>query len=102
MAGYAVGTPVRGILTQTLLFGVGSTLLHSAACVLNDICDIDFDRQVGRLPIVLLLSTTHPSVERTKNRPLPSGIVTVFEAWVLLIALLVPAALMLLLTNRTA
>lgn len=30
-----------------MTFFVGSTLLHCAACVINDICDIDFDRQVG-------------------------------------------------------
>lgn len=47
MAAYAVGTPLRDLGIQLLLFGIGSTLLHSAACVLNDICDIDFDRLVG-------------------------------------------------------
>lgn len=36
------------LVMQALLFTLGSTLLHSAACVLNDICDIDFDRQVGK------------------------------------------------------
>lgn len=29
------------------MFLVGSTILHSAACTINDICDRDFDRQVG-------------------------------------------------------
>lgn len=48
MAAYAVGTPLRDLGIQLLLFGIGSTLLHSAACVLNDICDIDLDRLVGR------------------------------------------------------
>lgn len=47
MAAYALGTPLRDLVTQTALFAVGSTLLHSAACVLNDICDIEFDRKVG-------------------------------------------------------
>jgi 4-hydroxybenzoate polyprenyltransferase len=52
MAGYSVSTPVRDLLVQLLAFGVGSTLLHSAACVLNDICDIDFDKQVGKCRIL--------------------------------------------------
>lgn len=30
-------------------FAVGATLVHSAACVLSDICDRDFDAQVGML-----------------------------------------------------
>ena len=33
--------------SQALMFILGSTLLHSTVCVLNDICDIDLDRQVG-------------------------------------------------------
>ncbi|KAJ7748397.1 hypothetical protein B0H16DRAFT_1553282, partial [Mycena metata] len=47
---------------------VRSTLLHSAACILNDICDIDFDRKV----------------ERTKNQPLVTGAVSVAGAAILL------------------
>ncbi|KIP05906.1 hypothetical protein PHLGIDRAFT_24822 [Phlebiopsis gigantea 11061_1 CR5-6] len=86
MAAYAVGTPLRDLGIQLLLFGIGSTLLHSAACVLNDICDIDFDRLV----------------ERTRSRPLPAGVVTVLEAWVLLAVLIIPTMAMLLLTNPTA
>lgn len=29
------------------LFMLAGTILHSAACTINDICDVDFDRQVG-------------------------------------------------------
>lgn len=47
MAAYVNGTLLPQLMYQTVLFAVGSTLLHSAACVLNDICDIDFDGQVG-------------------------------------------------------
>ncbi|TFK56929.1 UbiA prenyltransferase [Heliocybe sulcata] len=49
-------------------FFAGSTLLHCAACTINDICDRDFDAQV----------------ERCKNRPLVSGAVSMFGAWVFL------------------
>lgn len=52
MAGYAVGTCTWDLAIQLLAFGVGSTLMHSAACVLNDICDIDFDGQVGEYTLV--------------------------------------------------
>jgi len=38
------------LLTPALLFSIGSTLLHSGACVINDICDIDFDSKVGMSP----------------------------------------------------
>ncbi|KAI0337401.1 4-hydroxybenzoate polyprenyl transferase [Trametopsis cervina] len=86
MAGYANGTSLPILVYQVLLFGVGSTLLHSAACVLNDICDIDFDKQV----------------ERTRSRPLPSGVVSVYEAWALLILLLLPTVATLIFTNQTA
>ncbi|GJE85451.1 4-hydroxybenzoate octaprenyltransferase [Phanerochaete sordida] len=86
MAGYTTGTSSYDLVMQLLAFAVGSTLMHSAACVLNDICDIDFDKQV----------------ERTRSRPLPSGVVTVTEAWILLLALMVPTVAMLLLTNQTA
>ncbi|EKM58175.1 uncharacterized protein PHACADRAFT_116866 [Phanerochaete carnosa HHB-10118-sp] len=86
MAGYAIGTPIHDLAVQLFAFGISSTLLHSAACVLNDICDIDFDRQV----------------ERTRTRPLPSGVVTALEAWILLLVLMVPTIAMLFLTNQTA
>ncbi|KAJ3521588.1 hypothetical protein NM688_g8999 [Phlebia brevispora] len=86
MAAYANGLPHRDLAVQTAMFAVGSTLMHSAACVLNDICDIDFDRKV----------------ERCKSRPLPSGVVTLKEAWILLAILVIPSVAMLLLTNKTA
>lgn len=52
------------------LFLLESTILHSAACTINDICDVDFDRQV----------------ERCKNRPLVSGQVSMIGAWAFLFA----------------
>lgn len=47
MAAYKSHTSPERVAVNTAVFAVGSTLLHSAACVINDICDIDFDRQVG-------------------------------------------------------
>jgi heme O synthase-like polyprenyltransferase len=39
---------VDQFVRQTFWFAVGSTLLHSAACVINDICDRDIDGLVGK------------------------------------------------------
>ncbi|KAA1478074.1 UbiA prenyltransferase [Dentipellis sp. KUC8613] len=55
----------------TACLALGSTLIHGAACVLNDICDVDFDRQV----------------ERTKNRPLVTGQISMSSAIALLVFL---------------
>ncbi|KAF5365647.1 hypothetical protein D9758_003168 [Tetrapyrgos nigripes] len=56
---------------MTFFLLIGSALVHSAACVINDICDRDFDRQV----------------ERTKNRPLARGAISLTGATFLLFAL---------------
>ena len=57
-----------------LLFLVGSVVMRGAGCVLNDIVDRDFDSQV----------------ERTRNRPIPSGQVSVAAAaaWMALLCLI--------------
>ncbi|KAI0314512.1 UbiA prenyltransferase family-domain-containing protein [Amylostereum chailletii] len=86
MAAYRSGQPPRALATQSALFALGSTLLHSAACVINDICDIDFDRQV----------------ERTRHRPLAAGVISVKGAWVLLAVLVAACFGMLALANPTA
>ena len=44
----AVGLLPRSVVVQTLVYLLGSTLRHNAACIWNDICDRDFDRQVGK------------------------------------------------------
>ncbi|GKZ75788.1 hypothetical protein AnigIFM56816_000449 [Aspergillus niger] len=59
-----------------VLFGIwaSATVSHAAFCTWNDICDVEYDRQV----------------ERCKGRPLPSGLISVNEAtffflcWILL------------------
>ncbi|KAA1470990.1 UbiA prenyltransferase [Dentipellis sp. KUC8613] len=80
------GLTTRELALWTALLALGSTLLHSAACVLNDICDIDFDRQV----------------ERTKNRPLVTGKISMFSAVVWLAVLTGSYLWMLTLMNETA
>ena len=53
-------------------FGIGALTMRGAGCTFNDICDRDFDAQVAR----------------TRDRPLPSGAVSVRGAVVFLVALL--------------
>jgi len=50
------------------LFGVGALIMRGAGCTINDIADRNFDGKV----------------ERTANRPIPSGQVSVFAAVVFL------------------
>lgn len=62
-----------------LLF-VGSVVMRGAGCVINDMWDRDLDRQV----------------ERTRGRPLASGLVSMTQALVFLILLLILGLLILL------
>lgn len=67
------------------VFVLGTVLMRSAGCVINDYADRDFDRHV----------------ERTKERPLTSGQVTTKEALTLFAALsLMAFLLVVLLGNR--
>ena len=59
-------------LMLIVLFGIGATVMRGAGCVINDILDRDIDRQVAR----------------TAARPLASGALTVRQAGVFLVALL--------------
>ena len=54
MAARAVHLPLPIFAAKLAVFAIGSFLLHSSACVLNDICDVDFDRQVGKQHNVFL------------------------------------------------
>ena len=66
-----------------VIFVLGTVLMRSAGCVVNDYADRDFDRHV----------------ERTVNRPLTSGKVTTREALLLALALTLMAAFLLLFLN---
>ena len=62
----------RESLALFALFGIGALVMRGAGCTFNDICDRDFDARVAR----------------TRDRPLPSGQVTVRGALVFLAVLL--------------
>ena len=66
-----------------LVFVVGVVVMRSAGCVINDIADREID----------------PFVERTKNRPLASGTMTVKQAWILFSGLILVAFCLVLQLN---
>lgn len=77
----AAGIPDTRVLVVFLL---GTLAMRSAGCVINDFADRNFDAQV----------------ERTKDRPFATGIVSVPEALVLFAALVAGSALLVLTMNR--
>ncbi|HEY4136056.1 MAG TPA: 4-hydroxybenzoate octaprenyltransferase [Alphaproteobacteria bacterium] len=72
LASPGLAEPGLRILAQLIwlavVFGVGATVMRGAGCTYNDIVDRDFDSQV----------------ERTRDRPIPSGAVSVRAAWIFL------------------
>lgn len=71
------------ICRMIFLFLIGSVVMRSAGCIVNDLLDQKFDKKV----------------ERTKSRPLASGKITRFEAFILLGTLLFLGFLILLQFN---
>lgn len=69
-----------------VVFVAGVIVMRSAGCVLNDFADRNID----------------PYVERTRNRPIPSGAVTPVEALALFVALALVAVGLASLLNRQA
>ncbi|KAF8183683.1 UbiA prenyltransferase family [Pholiota molesta] len=67
MTGYRSKQPLHDYGWTIAVIALLSTLIHSAACVINDICDRELDRQVFSFEFY---------VERTKNRPLASGAIS--------------------------
>jgi 4-hydroxybenzoate polyprenyltransferase len=75
-----------GFLGLFALFGIGAVVMRGAGCTYNDICDRHLDAQVAR----------------TRDRPLPSGQVTVAQAAAFMALQLIAGAAILLSLNRTA
>ena len=65
--GYDFNNDVKLFTFYLILFFLGSVLMRSAGCIINDIVDRKFDTKV----------------ERTKNRPIASGKVSVKEGLIL-------------------
>jgi 4-hydroxybenzoate polyprenyl transferase len=66
-----------------ILFFLGSVLMRSAGCIFNDIVDKNFDKKV----------------DRTKNRPIPSGRISIQESFVYIILLCFIALIILIQFN---
>lgn len=72
--------PPPGML---ILFAIGAFVMRGAGCTINDILDREFDAQV----------------KRTRSRPIPSGAVSVPQAWVFLALLCLTGLVILLQFN---
>jgi len=70
-------------LKNLLIFCTGVVLMRAAGCIMNDVADRDFD----------------PHVERTRNRPLACGELTVQQALLTFFILMVLAFGLVLMTN---
>jgi 4-hydroxybenzoate polyprenyltransferase len=70
-------------IKNILIFCTGVVLMRAAGCIMNDVADRDFD----------------PHVERTRNRPLASGELTVRQALLTFLVLMVLAFGLVLMTN---
>ena len=69
-----------------ILFGIGATVMRGAGCCLNDIADRNLDS----------------SVARTKDRPIPAGIISVKQAFFLMATLSALGLIILLQFNNFA
>lgn len=74
------------ISSDLIIFSLGSLIIRSAGCVLNDILDAKFDRKVTR----------------TKSRPLAAGDLTKYQAWICLGILLAGALMLVPFLNPSA
>ena len=73
----------RPSLKNLLIFCTGVVLMRAAGCIMNDIADRDFD----------------PHVERTRCRPLAAGELTVREALIAFLVMMLLAFGLVLMTN---
>jgi len=82
--GYYFNNETSIYFKYIILFFLGSVLMRSAGCIFNDIVDKDFDKKV----------------ERTKNRPLAAGEISVFESFIYIVLLCLISLLILLQFNK--
>tara|TARA_X000001036_G_scaffold423949_1_gene448481 strand:+ start:39 stop:899 length:861 start_codon:yes stop_codon:yes gene_type:complete len=80
---YTITPDLNLFLNYLILFFLGSVLMRSAGCIVNDIVDKDFDKKV----------------KRTKNRPIASGKITVKHSLIYVLILCLLALMILLQFN---
>ena len=83
LAAAVISTDVISNLNVLAIIMIGSILVRSIGCVINDIFDKDIDRKV----------------ERTKSRPLASGQLTTAEGWIIFSILAICILALLIQTN---
>jgi 4-hydroxybenzoate polyprenyltransferase len=81
--GYYFNDNTTLYLKYIILFFLGSVLMRSAGCIFNDIIDINLDKKV----------------QRTKERPIAAGKISVSEAFIYIVFLCLVALLILLQFN---
>ena len=82
--GYYFNNETGTYLKYIILFFLGSVLMRSAGCIFNDIVDRDLDKKV----------------ERTRNRPIASGKISVSESFAYVVVLCLLALSILLQFNK--
>ena len=82
--GYYFSNETALYFKYIILFFLGSILMRSAGCIFNDIVDRDFDKKI----------------ERTRNRPIASGKISVSESFVYVVVLCLLALSILLQFNK--
>ena len=82
--GYYYNNETTLYFKYLILFFLGSVLMRSAGCIFNDIVDKDFDKKV----------------ERTKNRPIALGKISVLESFIYVVLLCLIAFLILMQFNK--
>ena len=80
---FSLNNDLELFLYYLVLFFFGAVLMRSAGCIVNDIVDRDLDKKV----------------KRTKNRPIASGKISIFESLIYIIFLCFLALLILLQFN---
>ncbi len=84
LASHRQNTEIPTSITIMVLFAVGAFVMRGAGCVVNDLADRNYDAMV----------------DRTKGRPLPSGRVKIWQAFIFLGSLCLIGLLILLQLNE--
>lgn len=85
MASHPLSDPISCVSTL-ILFGVGSVVMRSAGCVINDLWDQKLDRMVWHRVLSFYWQLSHWQVERTRLRPIAAKQISTNSALVFLSA----------------
>lgn len=80
MAAYSQNLPLQSYMFALGLCGCGAFIVRSSACTINDIFDRKVDAGVGQSGLNSCQLRFIVYIERTKNRPLANGRISVTGA----------------------